>query len=107
MAQVPVVFTILALVVMRTMPQSTDAPPLSLNMRKYGPNSVVFNATYSDVQARGYSHFYKTQVRGYSHFYQGQVRGFGTFYQAQVRGFGRFHQDQVSFACIARFYIHV
>ena len=56
-------FTVLALLIMRSVPSSTDAPPLVINMDKYGSNHIVYNASASDPVARDYGRFYQSQVR--------------------------------------------
>ena len=70
LSQVPIVFTILALVVLRTMPGALDAPPLTLDMSHYGANTIVYNTTTKADATTAIGRQYAKQVSCATHCHE-------------------------------------
>jgi ATP-binding cassette subfamily A (ABC1) protein 3 len=59
---VPLVFTIIALTVVKTLPIDGDLPPLPLNLSKIGENVVSYStAKYASTQTKNLAKLYKSQ----------------------------------------------
>ena len=61
--QVPLVFTLMALIVIKTIPSAKDSPSLTLNMSHFDRNQVLYSIkTGTPQQSHKLSHLYKAQV---------------------------------------------